>query len=204
MRNHFEATRSQEVERITQKAYYTKGNQSVYSRNHLMSAYNQTPPPPPPAPPSIYERGHLQERQVTSYVIGWIWPSGITLDCVMGREGSTVLARSSSYSHLGNPTDISHKEAILSKFTNMVPIGAINDGCLQIQVPDSATGGRMFWSRQYYVIPLEVSYASLSPVPVFLCPFSMFQTDGIVGNRHSRYSSAHLFPAISRHLPQVI
>jgi hypothetical protein len=71
----------------------------------------------------------------------------------------------------------------------MVPIGAINDGCLQIQVPDSATGGRMFWSRQYYVIPLEVSYASLSPVPVFLCPFSMFQTDGIVGNRHSRYSS---------------
>jgi hypothetical protein len=66
---------------------------------------------------------------------------------------------------------------------NMVPIGAINDGCLQIQIqiPDPVNGGRMFWSRQYYVVPLKVSSPSFSPVPVVLCSFAMFQADGIVG-----------------------
>src|SRR5271170_4413086 len=33
-----------------------------------------------------------------NYAIGWIWPSGITLDWVRGREGPTVLAWTSSYS----------------------------------------------------------------------------------------------------------
>jgi hypothetical protein len=32
-----------------------------------------------------------------NYIIGWIWPSGITLDWVRGRGGPPVLAWSSSY-----------------------------------------------------------------------------------------------------------
>ena len=111
-----------------------------------------------------------------NYAIGWIWPSGITLDWVRGREGPTVLAWTSSYSLLPPPpppaaANFSPKEGILSMNKN--PIGAINDGCLQIQVPDPVNGGRMFWSRQYYVVPLEV--LSLSPsLPFPLVPDSPF------------------------------
>ena len=97
-----------------------------------------------------------------NYVIGWIWPSGITLDWVRGRDGPTMLTWTSSYPSFPSATDVSPKEAILSM--NKDPIGPINDGCLQIQVPDPVNGGRMFWSRQYYVVPLEV----LSPFPPFL------------------------------------
>lgn len=32
-----------------------------------------------------------------NYVVGWIWPSGITLDWVTGREGTSVLTWTSSY-----------------------------------------------------------------------------------------------------------
>ena len=99
-----------------------------------------------------------------NYVIGWIWPSGITLDWVRGRDGPTMLTWTSSYPSFPSVTDVSPKEAILSMKKD--PIGAINDGCLQIQVPDTVNGGRMLWSRQYYVVPLEV----LSPFPPFLPP----------------------------------
>ena len=41
---------------------------------------------------------------------------------------------------------------------NKKTVEAINDGCLQIEVDDpKAELGRMFWTRSYYVLPLEVS-----------------------------------------------
>jgi len=102
-----------------------------------------------------------------NYAIGWIWPSGIKLDWVRGREGPTVLAWTSSYCLLPPAAKFSSKEAILRMNNN--PICAINDGCLQIQVPDPDNGGRLYWSRQYYVVPLEVLplSPSFSPCPQF-------------------------------------
>src|SRR5271155_1694364 len=100
-----------------------------------------------------------------NYAIGWIWPSGIKLDWVRGREGPTVLAWTSSYCLLPPAAKFSSKDAILSMNNN--PICAINDGSLQIQVPDPVNGGRMSWSRKYYVVPLEVLPLSptFSPYP---------------------------------------
>src|SRR5271170_2574822 len=48
-----------------------------------------------------------------NYVIGWIWPSGITLDWVRGREGPTVLAWTSSYCLLPPDAKFSPMETIL-------------------------------------------------------------------------------------------
>src|SRR5271167_2156908 len=64
----------------------------------------------------------------------------------------------------------SAQEAILTM--NNSPIAARNDGSLQIQVYDPEPGGRMFWSRQYYVVPLEV----LGPFPPYLNHFPPFTT----------------------------
>jgi hypothetical protein len=58
-------------------------------------------------------------------------------------------------------TDFSTSEAILTMKKS--PIAARNDGSLQIQVHDTESGGRMFWSRQYYVVPLEVLHTG--PIP---------------------------------------
>jgi hypothetical protein len=88
------------------------------------------------------------------YVLGWIWPNGVTLDWVQGREGETTLEWSNSYITLISSVDISPQEAILTMKNK--PIAARSDGCLQIEVHDPATEGRIFWSRQYYVLPLEV------------------------------------------------
>jgi len=105
-----------------------------------------------------------------NYAIGWIWPSGIKLDWVRGREGPTVLSWTSSYCLLPPAAKFSPMEAILSMNNN--PIRAINDGCLQIQIPDPVNGGRIYWSRQYYVVPLEVLplSPSFSPCPQFSFP----------------------------------
>ena len=39
-------------------------------------------------------------------------------------------------------------------------IAARTDGSLQIEVHDPQTGGRMWWPRHYYVLPLEVNSIS--------------------------------------------
>jgi hypothetical protein len=49
------------------------------------------------------------------------------------------------------------QEAILTMKDKHV--AAKTDGSLQIEVPDTK-GNRILWSRQYYVLPLEVS-----PIP---------------------------------------
>ena len=80
----------------------------------------------------------------TSHVVGRVWPGGVPLDWVRGRDGVTTLAWSSSA-----------QEGILTM--NKSPVAARTDGSLQIEVHDpEGVGGRMFWSRQYYVVPLEV------------------------------------------------
>ena len=58
---------------------------------------------------------------------------------------------------------------------NNSPIGAVNDGCLQIQVPDPRNRDGIFWSRQYYVVPLEVLSLSL------LFRLAVFQADCVIG-----------------------
>jgi hypothetical protein len=95
-----------------------------------------------------------------NYIIGWIWPSGISLDWVRGRQEPMMLAWSSLYPSFPSATDVSPRKALLS--VRKFPIGAISDGSLQIQGPDNVDGGRMVFSRQYYVVPLEV----LSPFSV--------------------------------------
>jgi hypothetical protein len=93
----------------------------------------------------------------TSHVIGRVWPGGVPLDWVRGRDGVTTLAWSSSA-----------QEGILTM--NKTPVAARTDGSLQIEVHDpEGIGGRMFWSRQYYVVPLEV-------LPAFF-PYSIMVTD---------------------------
>jgi hypothetical protein len=79
-----------------------------------------------------------------SHVLGRVWPGGVPLDWVRGRDGVTTLAWSSSA-----------QEGILTM--KKTPIAARTDGSIQIEVHDpEGMGGRIFWSRQYYVIPLEV------------------------------------------------
>jgi len=91
------------------------------------------------------------------YVMGWIWENGVTLDWVQGRNGVTALEWNNSYSHCRLTfANCRAQEAILTMKDTTV--AARNDGSLQIEIadPDSDTGS-MFWSRQYYVLPLEVS-----------------------------------------------
>ena len=46
---------------------------------------------------------------------------------------------------------------------NNKPIAARNDGSLQIEVTDTENEDtRMFWSRQYYILRLEVETFSLT------------------------------------------
>ena len=81
-----------------------------------------------------------------------------------------MLAWTSSYPSFPSATNVSPKEAILSMKKD--PIGATNDGCPQIQVPDTVNGGRMFWSRQYYIVPLEILSPPFLP-PCLLTSFSL-------------------------------
>ena len=52
------------------------------------------------------------------------------------------------------------QEAILTM--NDKRVAARTDGSLLIQVHDPETNGQMIWSRQYYVLPLEVLTSPIS------------------------------------------
>jgi len=69
-------------------------------------------------------------------------------------------------------SDFSSNKAILAMNNEAVEV--INDGSLQIKVPNPRDGGRSFWPRQYYVVPLEVPPLSLS---------TNLRQNGIIGRR---------------------
>src|ERR1700731_3494489 len=46
---------------------------------------------------STEKASDLFANNFMTYVLGWMWPSGITLDWVKGREGLSVLAWNNSY-----------------------------------------------------------------------------------------------------------
>jgi hypothetical protein len=41
---------------------------------------------------STEKASDLFASNFTNYVIGWIWPSGITLDWIQGSDGPTMIA----------------------------------------------------------------------------------------------------------------
>ena len=88
------------------------------------------------------------------YVFGWLWPHGISLDWVTGRSGPTTY-NGAIRMYFFFQVNSSPQEAILTM--NNSTSAARTDGCLQIEVEDpNSLGSRSFWSRQYYVVPLEV------------------------------------------------
>jgi hypothetical protein len=84
------------------------------------------------------------------YTVTSIWPDGIVLDWVKGREGDTELVWSRTYLSLVPPP--------LRHFAS-----ALTDGSIQIMIPDTQSpGGRSFWDQQSYAVPLEVSTPSIA------------------------------------------
>ena len=93
-----------------------------------------------------------------SCVLNWIWPGGVVLDWVDGRPGKTSLqwdCRYPPHAPFKVDTFFSAREGII--MIEGQPIAARTDGSLQIYVFDPVTRAQMPWSRQYYVLALEVT-----------------------------------------------
>jgi len=117
------------------------------------------------------------------YVIGWIWPDGITLDWVKGRIGPTTLNWNISYPpspspslpHVGSLTNPGLRAQEASLALGKDRIAARTDGSLQIEVTDpNDSDTQLFWMRQYYVIPLEVRPGTRrKPTPARPCTLEL-------------------------------
>lgn len=130
-------------------------------------------------------------NNLIQHIISSMWPDGIVLEWVQGRDGDTNLVWNNKYLRLSfspspsllpslpvytSTSSLSFPVAILLAAKNrdanaVLTMGkdtamAKTDGSLQIQIPDpNSTGGNLLWNRQYYVVPLEVLPNMLSQCP---------------------------------------
>jgi hypothetical protein len=94
-------------------------------------------------------------NQFLVYTISELWPKRLTIDWIQGRDPKPSLRWKQKYlQQQKSLLIISPQESRLT--IKDESIAARTDGSLQLEVHDPQTGGRMSWSRHYYVVPLEV------------------------------------------------